>query len=79
MPVDYDDTAKQMVELLNHNYNTIDPRRQTVPLELVQPGFIGVHRLLDDNRTVKKVSDTIAERIVILGGEPNGILQHVAK
>ncbi len=78
-----DDTAKQMVDLLNHMLaNTIDLTLdgKQCHWNLQGSGFIGVHRLLDDTtERLREVSDTIAERIVILGGEPNGILQHVAK
>jgi starvation-inducible DNA-binding protein len=41
---------------------------------VVGPTFIGVHEMLDPQVDgVRKMVDTIAERIATLGGEPNGL------
>ena len=76
-----DDTAKQMVELLNHMLaNTIDLTLdgKQCHWNLQGSGFIGVHRLLDDTtERLREVSATIAERIVILGSLM--AWKHVAK
>jgi len=78
-----DDTAKKMIELLNANLaNVIDLTLdgKQCHWNLQGKGFIGVHQLLDDTAgRIREVSDTIAERIVILGGQPNGLASRVAK
>ena len=78
-----DDTAKKMVDLLNANLaNLIDLTLdgKQCHWNLQGSGFIGVHQLLDETtERLRDVSDTIAERIVILGGEPNGLASRVAK
>ncbi|GGX74831.1 DNA protection during starvation protein [Litorimonas cladophorae] len=44
------------------------------------PSFIGLHELLDEVATRSyEHSDTIAERLVILGGQTHGTTQEVAK
>lgn len=44
------------------------------------PSFIGIHELLDDVRgRVDEHVDTIAERIVIMGGTADGTLEAVGK
>ncbi len=41
---------------------------------VVGPGFIGVHEMLDEHVTgVRDMSDELAERIATLGGIPNGL------
>ena len=78
-----DETAKNMTDLLNANLAnvidlTLDGKQCHWNLQGV--GFIGVHQLLDDTaERLRDVSDMIAERIVILGGEPNGLASRVAK
>ena len=78
-----DNTAKKMVDLLNANLaNLIDLTLdgKQCHWNLQGSGFIGVHQLLDETtERLREVSDTIAERIVILGGEPNGLASRVAK
>lgn len=78
-----DTTAKQMIELLNANLaNVIDLTLsgKQCHWNLQGAGFIGVHQLLDDTTArILEISDTIAERVVILGGEPNGLAVRVAK
>lgn len=78
-----DSTAKNMTDLLNANLAnvidlTLDGKQCHWNLQGV--GFIGVHQLLDETaERLRDVSDMIAERIVILGGEPNGLASRVAK
>ena len=44
------------------------------------PSFIGLHELMDQVALhIREASDTIAERIVILGGQPHGSVQAVSK
>lgn len=78
-----DDTAKQMIDLLNANLaNVIDLTLdgKQCHWNLQGTGFIGVHQLLDETSDrILEVSDTIAERIVILGGQPNGLASRVVK
>lgn len=41
---------------------------------VIGPGFIGVHEMLDDHVSgVRAMADEIAERIATLGGIPNGL------
>jgi starvation-inducible DNA-binding protein len=78
-----DATAQKMSDLLNANLaNVIDLTLdgKQCHWNLQGTGFIGVHQLLDDTADrLREVSDMIAERIVILGGEPNGLASRVAK
>lgn len=78
-----DSTAQKMSDLLNANLaNVIDLTLdgKQCHWNLQGSGFIGVHQLLDDTADrLRDVSDMIAERIVILGGEPNGLASRVAK
>lgn len=78
-----DATAKEMIELLNANLaNVIDLTLdgKQCHWNLQGTGFIGVHQLLDDTaERIREVSDAIAERIVILGGQPNGTASRVVK
>lgn len=78
-----DNTAKKMIELLNANLaNVIDLTLagKQCHWNLQGAGFIGVHQLLDETTArILEISDTIAERVVILGGEPNGLVSRVAK
>ena len=77
-----DETAKKMIDLLNANLaNVIDLTLdgKQCHWNLQGTGFIGVHQLLDETSDrILEVSDTIAERIVILGGQPNGLASRVA-
>jgi starvation-inducible DNA-binding protein len=78
-----DKTAKAMIELLNANLaNLIDLTLdgKQCHWNLQGTGFIGVHQLLDDTtERLHEASDAVAERIVILGGSPNGLATRVAK
>ena len=78
-----DETASEMVKLLNANLaNVIDLTLdgKQCHWNLQGKGFIGVHQLLDEtSERILEVSDTIAERIVILGGQPNGLASRVVK
>jgi len=78
-----DETAKKMIDLLNANLaNVIDLTLdgKQCHWNLQGKGFIGVHQLLDEtSERILEVSDTIAERIVILGGQPNGLASRVVK
>lgn len=78
-----DDTANKMVNLLNSNLaNLMDLSMDTKQCHwnLQGTGFIGVHQLLDDTYDrLTEAFDTVAERIVILGGKANGISKRVAE
>ncbi|WP_296245501.1 Dps family protein, partial [Psychrobacter sp. UBA6766] len=71
-----DETAKKMVDLLNSNLaNLIDLSMDSKQCHwnLQGTGFIGVHQLLDETyERLTEAFDTVAERIVILGGKANG-------
>lgn len=46
---------------------------------VVGPGFIAVHEMLDDHVAgVRAAADEVAERIATLGGVPNGLTGHLA-
>ncbi len=78
-----DETANKMVELLNANLaSLIDLSMDTKQCHwnLQGIGFIGVHELLDDTYDrLTEAFDTVAERIVILGGRANGISKRVVE
>lgn len=78
-----DATAQKMTDLLNANLaNVIDLTLdgKQCHWNLQGTGFIGVHQLLDDTaERIREISDAIAERIVILGGQPNGLARRVTK
>ena len=78
-----DKTAKQMIDLLNANLaNLIDLSLDSKQCHwnLQGTGFIGVHQLLDETtERLYEALDAVAERIVILGGSPNGLASRVAK
>lgn len=78
-----DKTAKQMIDLLNANLaNLIDLSLDSKQCHwnLQGTGFIGVHQLLDETtERLYEAFDAVAERIVILGGSPNGLASRVAK
>ena len=78
-----DKTAKKMVELLNSNLaNLIDLSMDSKQCHwnLQGTGFIGVHQLLDETyERLTEAFDTVAERIVILGGKANGISKRVVE
>ncbi|OLF39248.1 MULTISPECIES: DNA starvation/stationary phase protection protein Dps [unclassified Psychrobacter] len=78
-----DETAEKMVDLLNSNLaNLIDLSMDSKQCHwnLQGTGFIGVHQLLDDTyERLTEAYDTVAERIVILGGKANGISKRVVE
>ncbi len=78
-----DETAKKMVDLLNSNLaSLIDLSMDTKQCHwnIQGTGFIGVHQLLDDTyERLTEAFDTVAERIVILGGKANGISKRVVE
>lgn len=78
-----DSTAKKMIDLLNANLaNLIDLSLDSKQCHwnLQGTGFIGVHQLLDETtERLYESLDAVAERIVILGGAPNGLASRVAK
>ncbi|MBU3824926.1 MAG: DNA starvation/stationary phase protection protein Dps [Candidatus Oceanisphaera merdipullorum] len=78
-----DKTAKKMIELLNANLASVIDLTlagKQCHWNLQGAGFIGVHQLLDETTVrILEISDNIAERVVILGGEPNGLAARVAK
>ncbi|WP_322866229.1 DNA starvation/stationary phase protection protein Dps [Aquicoccus sp. G2-2] len=77
-----DNTAKQMVGLLNDNLAPVIDltlAAKQAHWNIKGPNFIGIHLLLDDViGRLREISDTIAERAVILGGIPKGTAQTVA-
>ncbi|WP_201585661.1 DNA starvation/stationary phase protection protein Dps [Psychrobacter jeotgali] len=78
-----DETAKKVIDILNKNLaNVIDLTLdgKQCHWNLQGTGFIGVHQLLDETTArIREISDTIAERVVILGGKANGISSRVAE
>jgi starvation-inducible DNA-binding protein len=47
---------------------------------VIGPNFIGVHEMLDPHvEAVREMTDTVAERIATLGGEPIGTPGNIAK
>ena len=78
-----DKSALKKVELLNVNLAnlfdvTIDSKQ--CHWNLQGTGFIGVHQLLDETyERLTEAFDTVAERIVILGGKANGISKRVVE
>ncbi len=78
-----DETAVKMVDLLNANLaSLIDLSMDSKQCHwnLQGTGFIGVHQLLDDTyERLTEAYDSLAERIVILGGKANGISQRVVE
>ncbi len=47
---------------------------------VVGPGFIGVHEMLDEHVVeVRSMSDAVAERIATLGGVPNGLAGYLTE
>lgn len=78
-----DNTAKDMVALLNENLAPVIDLTLAVKQahwNIKGPNFIGVHLLLDEVAArLQDISDTMAERAVILGGIAKGTTQVVAK
>ena len=71
------DDAAAMIELLQERlYGLLDLglTLKHVHWNVVGPGFIGVHEMLDDHvEAVRLMADEAAERIATLGGIPNGL------
>lgn len=70
-------TAEQLSELLQERLMSMIDLGLTlkhVHWNVVGPGFIGVHEMLDEHvESVREMADQIAERIATLGGIPNGL------
>ncbi len=68
--------GRQLAELLQERLTALLDLQLTlkhVHWNLVGPGFIGVHEMLDPQvDAVRLMSDTVAERIATLGGVPQG-------
>lgn len=77
-----DNTAKQMVGLLNENLAPVIDltlAAKQAHWNIKGANFIGIHQLLDDVvERLRGISDTMAERAVVLGGIPKGTVQTVA-
>jgi starvation-inducible DNA-binding protein len=71
------DDAATLTELLQERlYSLVDLALtlKHVHWNVVGPGFIAVHEMLDDHvAEVRTMSDDLAERIATLGGIPNGL------
>ena len=71
------DDAVAMIELLQERlYSLVDLglTLKHVHWNVVGPGFIGVHEMLDEHVAgVRLMADEAAERIATLGGIPNGL------
>jgi starvation-inducible DNA-binding protein len=70
-------TAEQLSELLPGRLVSMLDLTLTlkhVHWNVVGPGFIGVHEMLDEHvEAVREMADALAERIATLGGIPNGL------
>jgi starvation-inducible DNA-binding protein len=75
------DTAEQLSEFLQQRLLSLLDLGLTlkhVHWNVVGPGFIGVHEMLDEHvASVREMADEIAERIATLGGVPNGLPGHL--
>jgi starvation-inducible DNA-binding protein len=71
------DVAERLAEVLQSRLDSLIDLGLTlkhVHWNVVGPGFIGVHQMLDDHVDgVRLASDAVAERIAALGGIPNGL------
>lgn len=78
-----DNTAKKVIGLLNENLASVIDLTLAVKQahwNIKGQNFIGVHELLDDvAERLHGISDTMAERAVILGGVAKGTSKIVAK
>lgn len=76
-------TATKVSEHLQHRLNALVDLGLTlkhVHWNVVGPGFIGVHEMLDDHvAAVRDLADEAAERIATLGGVPNGLPGHLTE
>lgn len=76
-----DNTAKEMIGLLNDNLAPVTDLGLAVKQahwNIKGPNFIGIHLLLDEVAArLHEIGDTIAERAVILGGIARGTTQVV--
>ncbi|WP_108667767.1 DNA starvation/stationary phase protection protein Dps [Euzebya rosea] len=77
-----DATAEKVRTLLQERLVALIDLQLTlkhVHWNVVGPNFIGVHEMLDPHvETVRGFTDTVAERIATLGGQPIGTPGHVA-
>jgi starvation-inducible DNA-binding protein len=71
------DDASAMTDLLQERLHALVDLSLTlkhVHWNVVGPGFIGVHEMLDEHvEAVRTMADDVAERITTLGGIPNGL------
>ena len=77
------DAAQQVSDLLQERLLAMLDLGLTlkhVHWNVVGPGFIGVHEMLDEHvASVRSMGDELAERIATLGGIPNGLPGHLAR
>jgi len=77
------ETGNKVAEILQNRLSAmIDLQLTTkhVHWNVVGSNFIGVHEMLDPQyEAISLMSDTLAERVAALGGEPNGTPGFVAK
>lgn len=75
--------AAKVVDLLQDRLVSLVDLHLTlkhVHWNVVGPTFIGVHEMLDPQTdAVRAYSDTVAERIATLGGQPNGLPGHLVE
>lgn len=74
--IDQPDAAKLTEALQERLYALIDLglTLKHIHWNVVGPGFIGVHEMLDDQvAAVRTMADEAAERIATMGGIPNGL------
>jgi starvation-inducible DNA-binding protein len=76
-------TADQVIETLQHRLTALLDLQLTlkhIHWNVVGPTFIGVHEMLDPQvDAVREMTDTIAERIATMGGQPVGTPGFVSK
>lgn len=77
------DDAEKVSDVLQDRLNGLIDLSLTlkhVHWNVVGPGFMSVHKLLDDQVAgVRIMADQVAERIATLGGIPNGLPGHLVK
>jgi len=77
------ETREKSISLLKHNLAIaldLSFAVKQAHWTLKGPSFIGLHELMDQvTMHIRDASDTLAERIVILGGQPHGTVQTVTK
>lgn len=75
--------AEEVADLLQQRLDALVDLGMTlkhVHWNVVGPGFIAVHEMLDDHVDgVRRMADEVAERIATLGGIPNGLAGGLVK